>query len=282
MASAGPAEVRQYAHRDSIAEIPCIDGFPSTRNRVGDPDRDPDCGTIPGMASITTVTFDAGNTLLYCDPSPAQIYAETLSRHGRRVSAAEVEPVFAEAWSDLQEQTPTGIDRYSSRPGGEKQWWGAFLREVLDRLEHKADWKPLLEELYAAFSNPEVWKVFPETRATLEGVRDRGLRMAVISNWDRRLPQILDGLGLTEWFQTVVVSAVVGIEKPAPGIFLRALERLGVRPQETLHVGDSPLEDYDGSKAVGMTPVLIDRPGSFTGNGYRRIGRLDGVLDLLD
>jgi len=230
---------------------------------------------------ISTVTFDAGNTLLFCDPSPAEIYAVALSRHGRRVTAGEVEPVFAAAWSDFQERTPTGIDRYNSRPGGEKQWWGAFLREVLSRLEHEADWQPLLEELYAAFSNPQVWKVFPETLATLEGVHRRGLQMAVISNWDRRLPEILDGLGLTGWFQTIVVSAIVGIEKPAPGIFMRALERLDVRPEETLHVGDSPLEDYEGSTAVGMTPVLVDRPGSFAGNGYRRVGSLDEVFNFL-
>ena len=231
---------------------------------------------------ITTICFDAGNTLLYCDPTPAEIYAEALSRHGRTVSADEVEPVFAGAWSDLQERTPPGIDRYSSQPGGEKQWWGAFLREVLTRLEHGADWRTLLEDLYAAFSNPEVWKVYPETRTTLEALDGRGLRMAVISNWDRRLPEILDGLELTQWFQTITVSAIEGIEKPAAGIFLRTLDRLEVRPEETLHVGDSPLEDYDGSMAVGMTPLLIDRPGSFAGNGYRRIGSLDEVLGLID
>lgn len=238
----------------------------------------------PGMASpcITTITFDAGNTLLYCDPSPAEIYAVALGRHGRAVTADEVEPVFAGAWSDLQERTPAGIDRYSSQPGGEKQWWGVFLREVLSRLDHDADWEPLLDELYAAFSNPAVWKVFPETRTTLESVRSRGLRMAVISNWDRRLPEILDNLELTDWFDTITVSAIEGIEKPAPGIFNATLDRLDIRPGETLHVGDSPLEDYEGSKAAGMIPVLVDRPGIFAGNGYRRIGSLAEVLDLLD
>ncbi len=104
----------------------------------------------------------------------------------------------------------------------------------------------------------------------------------MISNWDRRLPEILDGLDLTGWFQTITVSAIEAVEKPAAGIFFRTLDRLGVRPQETLHVGDSPLEDYEGSKAVGMTPVLIDRQGTFTGNGYRTISSLDQVLGLLD
>jgi putative hydrolase of the HAD superfamily len=231
---------------------------------------------------ITAITFDAGNTLLYCDPSPAEIYAEALSRHGRAVTAGEVEPVFADAWAELQARTPPGIDRYNSQPGGEKQWWGAFLREVLARLEHEAGWRHLLDELYAAFSNPRVWQVYPETRATLAAIHGRGLEMAVISNWDRRLPEILDGLELSDWFRTITVSASENIEKPAAGIFHRTLERLGVGPEETVHVGDSPLEDYDGSRAVGMTPVLVDRTGIFAGNGYRRIASLDEVLALLD
>jgi putative hydrolase of the HAD superfamily len=230
---------------------------------------------------ISTITFDAGNTLLYCDPSPAEIYSEVLSRHGREVTADEVKPVFAGAWAEFQARTPPGIDRYNSQPGGEKQWWGTFLREVLTRLEHDAEWRPLLDELYAAFSNPAVWKVYPETRATLEALHGLGLEMAVISNWDRRLPEILHGLDLTGWFRTVTVSAIEKVEKPAAGIFLRTLERLGVSPAEALHIGDSPLEDYEGSKAVGMTPVLIDRPGIFAGNGYLRIASLDEVFSLL-
>lgn len=233
------------------------------------------------LTRISTITFDAGNTLLYCDPSPAEIYSEVLSRHGREVTADEVKPVFAGAWAELQARTPPGIDRYNSQPGGERQWWGAFLREVLVRLEHDADWRPILDELYAAFSNPSVWKAYPETRATLEAIHDRDLEMAVISNWDRRLPGILDGLDLTGWFRTVTVSAIEKVEKPAAGIFLRTLERLGVSPAEALHIGDSPLEDYEGSKAVGMTPVLIDRPGIFAGNGYLRIASLDEVFSLL-
>ena len=110
--------------------------------------------------------------------------------------------------------TPPGIDRYGSQPGGEKQWWGAFLREVLRRLDHDAAWEPLLDELYAAFSRPEVWHVYPETRATLEAIHQRGLMMAVISNWDGRLPEILAGLDLTDWFAEVTVSTIEGVEKP--------------------------------------------------------------------
>jgi len=234
------------------------------------------------MTSITTLCFDIGNTLLSCDPSPAEIYAEALSRFGRPVTAEQVDPVFAGAWAQLQKQSPAGIDRYGSHPGGERMWWGAFLCEVLSRLDHDAQWEPLLDELYASFSRPEVWKLYPEARETLEESRRRGLRLAVISNWDRRLPEILDGLELTAFFDTISVSSIEGVEKPAPVIFERTLERLGVHPEEAVHIGDSPLEDYDGSKRVGMVPVLIDRPDAFASNGYRRISNLAEVFDLLE
>ena len=69
--------------------------------------------------------------MIYCDPSPGEIYAHHLSRLGRPVRAEEVGPVFREAWAELQRRTVPGQDRYNSVPGGEIGWWGEFVREVL-------------------------------------------------------------------------------------------------------------------------------------------------------
>ena len=229
----------------------------------------------------TAVTFDAGNTLLYCDPSPAEIYARELSRLGRPVNADDVGPVFAQAWSEMQKRTETGRDRYSSVAGGERAWWGGFIREVLDRLGHDAPWEPLLDDLYAAFADPEVWKTYPETTITLGELARRRIPLAVISNWDRRLPEILGSLGILDFFQAVVVSAIEGVEKPSPEIFRRALNRLGLGAQDVLHVGDSPLEDYRGAEGAGLKPVLLDRQNIFSHDGYRRIASLDEVLKFV-
>jgi putative hydrolase of the HAD superfamily len=181
----------------------------------------------------------------------------------------------------MQRRTPPGGDRYSAHPGGERAWWGAFLREVLARLGHPAPWEPLLDELYAAFARIEVWRAFPEVAPTLEALRSAGLELAVVSNWDRRLPEILDGLGLAGYFAAVVVSAREGVEKPAPAIFHRALERLGVAPQRALHVGDSPRDDYQGAEGAGLSAALVDRHRRFLGGAFRRIDGLDGVLGLV-
>lgn len=105
--------------------------------------------------------------------------------------------------------------------------------------------------------------------------------MAVVSNWDRRLPEILRELGLIERFDAVAISAIEGVEKPSAQIFERALERLNVEASDVIHVGDSPLEDYRGALGAGMTPVLLDRRRAFEDDGYRRITTLDEVLSFL-
>ena len=75
--------------------------------------------------------------------------------------------------------------------------------------------------------------------------------------------------GLASRFDTIAVSHLEGIEKPAPEIFLRALRRLGVPPEEALHVGDVPELDEAGAKAAGIACVIVDR---------RDGGTMDGVL----
>jgi putative hydrolase of the HAD superfamily len=229
----------------------------------------------------TAVTFDIGGTLLYSDPSPAEIYANHLSRLGRTVQPEDVGPVFKEAWAEMQRRTAPGQDRYNSLAGGEREWWGQFVREVLARLDHDAPWEELLDDLYRAFSQDSVWRMYPGTGRTLEGLAARAITLAVISNWDHRLPGILEGLGLSERFEVITVSALAGVEKPAAEIFQRTLDELGVSPEHALHVGDSPLEDYSGALGAGLDAVLIDRHDLFEGQPYRRVRNLEEILDIV-
>jgi putative hydrolase of the HAD superfamily len=231
---------------------------------------------------VVAVAFDAGGTLIYCDPSPAEIYATHLSRLGRPVEAEDVGPVFRQAWAEMQRRTTPGQDRYNSVPGGERAWWGEFVTDVLARLDHDAPADELLDDLFKAFSDEDVWKVFPETATTLSDLSARGIALAVISNWDRRLPDILRAMGLIDAFDVVTVSAIEGVEKPASEIFERTLDRLGVAPARAIHVGDSPLEDYRGAKDAGLKALLIDRHELFAGDGYQCIASLAEILDHLD
>jgi putative hydrolase of the HAD superfamily len=240
--------------------------------------------TQPGARnhdSIAAAFFDVGGTLIECRPSPSAVYAEVLTRWGPPVADETVAPVFSRVWAEMTQEHPRGLDRYHERKGGERAWWGEFLRRVLVQLAHPAPVEPVLAELFEAFSRAELWHVFPEVPDALRSLRDLGLRLAVVSNWDTRLPGLLERLDLAHHFDAVLVSALEGVEKPAAEIFLRAAARLGVEPAACLHVGDSPLDDYRGAESAGMLPVLLDRAGAFA-DGYRRVRDLRGVRDLLD
>ena len=231
--------------------------------------------------TINALTFDAGNTLLYCDPAPAEIYSKHIGRHGPAVAPEEAESAFRGAWTEMQRRTATGADRYTGTEGGERAWWGAFVREVLARLDHPAPWQALLDDLWVAFAEPNVWQVYPDTRPALTALKRRGLPLGLISNWDRRLPDILDALDPTRFFDVITVSSIAGMEKPAPEIFHSTVDQLGLAPELVLHVGDSPRDDYQGAAAAGLTPRLIDRHGIFAGDDFKRIESLTELLDLV-
>jgi putative hydrolase of the HAD superfamily len=225
------------------------------------------------------VLFDVGGTLFESRPGAPEVYATVLSGLGRAVTADEVAPVFQRVWADLTQLHPRGLDRYHRVKGNEWEWWGEFVRRVLGELGHPAPWEPALQELMDAFARPDLWYVFPEVTEVLGRLRSDGRRLAVVSNWDSRLPVLLDRLGLERFFDEVLVSALEGVEKPDVEIFRRAAARLGLGPDRCLHVGDSPLDDYRGAESAGMRAVLVDRAGIF-GNGYARVTDLRGLYDL--
>jgi len=196
------------------------------------------------------------------------------------VDARKVGPIFQQVWTELTQLHPRGLDRYHQLKGGEWEWWGEFLRRVLSELGHPAPWEPVLRELFDTFADPSLWHVFPEVGEVLPALRDGGYRLGVVSNWDSRLPALLDRLGLAGHFEAVLVSAVEGVEKPGVEIFRRAAARMGVAARACLHVGDSPLDDYRGAECAGMSAVLVDRADVF-GNGYVRVVDLRGLYEHL-
>jgi putative hydrolase of the HAD superfamily len=105
------------------------------------------------------------------------------------------------------------------------------------------------------------FRVYPDVTPALTGLRDRGLTLIAVSNWDYALPRVLERCGLDGLLDATVTSAGTGSRKPDPGIFQAALELAGCEPGEALHVGDTAEEDVMGARAAGIRPLLIDRNG---------------------
>jgi putative hydrolase of the HAD superfamily len=102
------------------------------------------------------------------------------------------------------------------------------------------------------------FRLLPSVHGLLWAMRAAGLRLAVVSNWDASLADVLEELGLAELLDAVVTSAEAGAAKPDPAVFLLALERLGLGPEEVVHVGDSPELDLAGAEAAGIRAILVE------------------------
>jgi putative hydrolase of the HAD superfamily len=207
---------------------------------------------------IAAITFDVTGTLIH-SPRLGELYAEVLGRHGAAVRPHEAARLVREVWQELACLAEPGRDRFTSHPGGPRGWWKRFLERICERLEVPPPSPFAAAELFHRFATPEAWEIFPEVPEVLAALRGRGLRLGVVSNWDPRLPDLLESLDLARWFDAVVYSSEVGVEKPDARIFRSALDRLAVRPEAALHVGDGKVEDAEGAVAAGLQALLLDR-----------------------
>jgi len=204
--------------------------------------------------SGTVVLFDAGGTLFTDRLSRDEIYARELAALGAPRSTDEVARLRTEVHDSLPEVFE-GHARYSDG------WFREFVRRVLAATGCAADPEEVRARIAAHFVDPTSFVVHADAPPALEALLERGVRLGVVSNWSERLPALLDGLGLSRAFEVVVASAAFGRSKPDPAIFLAAVRRLGVRPEEAWHVGDHPVADLAGARRAGLRALLIDRSG---------------------
>jgi putative hydrolase of the HAD superfamily len=207
---------------------------------------------------VRAVFFDAGATLLYPDPPVEEVYARVFSGDGARFTAGDLRDALAATWAAVQAEEKDGGDRYGG-VRGEAEFWRAFLTRVRGLLDGGVVSPAAFERLAAHFRSREAWRVYPDVLPILEHLKAADVGLAVVSNWDSFLPRLLEGHGLSPFLQTVSVSAIEGTGKPEAEIFRRTCARLGVSPEEVLHVGDSPRDDYEGARGAGLRAVLLDR-----------------------
>lgn len=221
------------------------------------------------MSRITTVFFDAGNTLI-------NVSYDTVARLiANGVTAAELaatEPrVRQESNRHFMDGTilPESVD---------------FFRFTFSRLAELTG-RPIdeaaLERLRCETAVKTLWRdAEPSALAAVRRLRAAGYRLAVISNADGRVAEILDEAGYAGLFEVVVDSGREGVTKPSPRIFQLALERMGATAAESAYVGDFPALDVLGAAAVGMTPILYDPQAIFAAELPALAARAPGLRVL--
>jgi putative hydrolase of the HAD superfamily len=229
------------------------------------------------------ILFDLGNTLAAYWPRAefpiilrAAILAarSCLDEEGLPTIPAEV------MWQRVQEEDHSAPD-HRVRPLEERlvRIFGLDVRSSGD----------LMDRMCRRFMEPifRRGRCYPDAWSTLEKLRVLGIKTAIISNSPWGSPaklwrEEIKRLGLASRVDAVVFCGDVGWRKPAPQIFRFALDRLGVRPAESLFVGDDPRWDLAGPRAVGIDAILIDREGALSCPDERPIRELGELWQVLD
>jgi putative hydrolase of the HAD superfamily len=214
------------------------------------------------------VTFDAAGTLIRLVKPPGVTYAKSAHGFGYQLDPERLQIAFRAAWKGLAppEETP------GPSPDDDRGWWKQLIRRTTQEAGYKIEpFDAYFDDVYATFARPGIWELFPGIPAILAELARLGIRLGVISNFDRRLYSILDHLRILQTFENIIISSEVGASKPAARIFLEAARRFQVEPAEMLHVGDDANLDVKGALAVGCKAFLVDHNSD----------RVQGIFRLL-
>jgi HAD superfamily hydrolase (TIGR01509 family) len=219
------------------------------------------------MAERRVIFFDIGNTLLF--PNRAKMLAPiSIDRH----------PTL-EQWQALERQTKAEFDGGMQNGRVDHGFWWIFHSHLLDGLSESRD--GLVQHLVQNTQNSANWdQILPGTRTVLDQIREK-FRIAVISNADGKIEQVLTRCGIADCFETITDSGIVGFEKPRPEIFEAALQTMNARADESLYVGDVYSVDYVGAHNAGMDAVLFDVSGAYRDRQEPRVESMEQLEQWL-
>jgi 2-haloalkanoic acid dehalogenase type II len=218
---------------------------------------------------IKAVLFDLGNTLVKTW-IPELTYEKVLASLGIRRSVEEIRQALAKTEEEFK------LHKYRLTYGKVpyKEYWDRWDSLVLKHLGVSEN-RRLVREIQTRWFDHADCEIYPDVKHTLSKLKQRGLKTGLISTaYEEDIDAISKKAGLeTSLFDIVIGANTIKEEKPHPDVFKCALEKLNVKPEETLFIGDNIDADYRGAENVGIHALLIQRTEPKT-SGLRTITSL--------
>lgn len=210
------------------------------------------------MMNIKAVTFDFYMTLIHPrnNKSRGRAYQGFLADHSLYADPWEHQVLYDvfEYYADFY--NPNAFETVKD------SFWAEFTLRLFQRTHVAGCDRDMAQKYVASIRDifgPNHFKLYAEVHEVLQSLKNSNLKLAIISNWQQGLKYFCQELGIFGYFNELFVSAELGCQKPDPGIYKRATERLQVPPGQILHVGDSLTDDIQGAGSAGFNVVLLDR-----------------------
>ena len=217
-------------------------------------------------SKVKVVFFDVGNTLLF--PNRGRIHAP-LAERGFTPNSEHLRDLECRTKNRFDGMMTGTITKNGSPDHG---FWWMFYTQLLSEIGLKDD--AVRDQLVAGIQNSANWdQILPGTVEQLHEIGER-YRIAVISNADGRIEDVLRRCGIVGCFRTITDSGLVGYEKPHPEIFRKAMLSMNAAPEESLYVGNVYSVDYLGATGAGMQAMLMDVAGAYRDKGVPRVESL--------
>ena len=230
------------------------------------------------MSQIKGVLLDSGDTLVKPKAGswfPRQHFTDAFLLHGitdARMDHFDV--ALAEGLRYLDDHHAEATTEEV-----ENRQFRAAYRLILEGLGVMSPSEDLIADIVRPFEDDVGIKPFPDTVPTLEALRERGIRLGIVTdNWpsiDRRYRE----MGLRDYFDAFVISAIVGCSKPCSLMYRTAVDQISLPQGNLLFVDDSPT-NVERAISEGMQGVVITRYGRPVETNLPIVSNLREVVDL--
>jgi len=230
--------------------------------------------------TYSAIIFDAGDTLLAYEPSQAQIYADRMKTLGLSINQTAEKKIALAIEKAAHEQI-------AKEQNGAPRMADDDFERMLDKIAltcvSKGHGEVMYLEKLRHITLPEQeLRIIPGVLETLAALKERKFRLAIVSNHRAWLPDFLEKIGLASFFEAIIVSDIVGFEKPDIRIMQVALEKLSLSASECLYVGDHPFDVFCAKRA-GMSCAWLAAPERVLPDSipYKEDFRINELNDLL-
>jgi putative hydrolase of the HAD superfamily len=223
------------------------------------------------------IYFDAADTLLTI-PAARLIFQQYLALRSLQRDELQIDELLKEAFRLFYYDKQPGTFE-ACTPETDRAFWVHLYGYVLQKLDAHEVWSEeeihrCCHELYDIYNAPEHYQLFEDVADSLQRLREMGLRLGIVSNFAPSLKAILESKGILHFFDPIIISTEVGLEKPDPAIFRLAIERSGLRAREILYIGDHDINDIWAPSQAGIDAIKILRYDYHSGQGIHSLREL--------